>query len=82
MARLDTDRQDKLEPKRMEYAVKQLTELGFDPNVTSNDKAIRFQLNGNTITLYPYSGYFNGKGVNPGRGIKYLLDQLKNNGSK
>ena len=39
--------------------------------------AIKFNFNGNLITLYPYSGSFSGKGIVNGRGIAKLLQQLK-----
>ena len=66
--RLDQVREEEETPKRAEYVRGKLEELGLE---------IRFQFKGNTIKLWPYSGWFSGKGVNDGRGIKKLLGQLK-----
>lgn len=77
MARLNTERQNKLEPKRMAYAHEHLTTLTEVDIIETTDKRIVFKFKGEKVTLYPYSGYFNGKSVRAGRGIDYLLDQLK-----
>lgn len=76
MARLDVDRQNELEPKRMEYAKKQIESLGYSITFENNTE-LQFGLEGNLIKVFPYSGWFTGKGVKPGRGIKKLIDQLK-----
>mgnify|MGYP003608199111 CR=1 FL=1 len=76
MARLDTDKQKTLEPKRMDYAVKQITELGYE--ITAQyPTELRFNYKGFTIRLFPYSGWFTGKSVKDGRGIDNLLEQIK-----
>lgn len=74
--RLDKEREKELQPKRMEYAINELTELGFDIVVTDDTK-IKFLYNESWITLYPYSGWFTGKTVKDGRGIDNLLKQLQ-----
>ena len=76
MARLNQERQNELEPKRMAYAMHKLTELGFKVTQGS-DKELHFAFKGNTIRLFPYSGWFSGGGIEDGRGIKNLIDQIK-----
>lgn len=75
MGRLDTDRQDRLEPKRTKYAKDAIDKLGH--NVVYWDKSrIDFIFKGETVTLYPYSGWHSGKSIIDGRGIKLLLKQI------
>jgi hypothetical protein len=76
MGRLNTDRQKELEPKRMEYAEEKLSELNI-PAIRYSDAELHFEWKGNTIKLFPYSGWFTGKGIKDGRGLQKLLDQLK-----
>lgn len=76
--RLDQEREKRLEPKRIAYAHERLTTLTEVDILETTDKRIIFKFKGHKVTLYPYSGYFNGKSVKPGRGIDYLLQQLKN----
>ena len=75
MARLNKVRQKELEPKRMEYALRVLTDLSI-PAIRYNDNEINFEWKGNTIQFFPYSGWFQGKGIKPGRGIENILKQL------
>lgn len=77
MAREDIKRQNELEPKRMAYAHERLTTLTDVDILETTDKRIIFRFKNQRVTLYPYSGYFNGKSVKPGRGVDYLLQQLK-----
>ena len=76
MARLDQQRQDELEPRRIETTRNKLIELGH--NVTEvNDKNIVFIANGVTVIFWPYSGWFSGKKpVGSGRGFGKLLKAL------
>lgn len=77
MSRLDKERQEQLEPKRVEFALSKLELLGYSPIYTSQIKCIKFVYNGNVIYFYPYSGWHSGKGVKSGRGFENLLKQLK-----
>lgn len=74
--RLDKEKQKELEPKRVEYAEEKLAELGITATRIT-DSELHFQWKGNTIKLFPYSGWFTGKGIKDGRGIDNLLKQLK-----
>jgi len=76
MARLNIERQIALEPERIRYAKEQITKLGYK---IINETSTHFQFNfkGSIITLYPYSGWFSGKKVKDGRGLKSLLKQIQ-----
>lgn len=76
MSRLDKEKQKQLEPKRMDYAVKTITELGFRI-IAQYPTELRFDYKGQVIRLFPYSGWFTGKGLKDGRGIDNLIKQLK-----
>lgn len=62
----------KIEPTRVDYAIKQLQDAGH--TVTKIDEQ-SLKVNGK-ITLWPYTGWFSGKGVGSGRGIHTLLKKL------
>jgi len=74
--RLNIEKQEKLEPVRMEYAKNQIKSLGLEIEYETSN-VIHFLYNKNRIILYPYSGWHSGKGINAGRGIDNLLKQLK-----
>lgn len=75
MARLDIDRQQELEPKRVEFARKQLEKLGF--KLTVEEKTITFLFNGHIVKLFPFTGWHTGKSIKDGRGLENLIKQLK-----
>lgn len=74
--RLNKERQAELEPKRMEYAIEKLGELSIAA-VDIDGKELQFEWRGNTIRLFVYSGWYQGAGITPGRGIKELIKVLK-----
>lgn len=74
MTRLNMERQNKLEPKRMRYCKDQLEKLGFE--VTTSSTEIRFVFKGHPIKLFPYSGWASGKTIDDCRGINNLLKQV------
>ena len=76
MARLNTERQQKLEPKRMEYAKEKIKWLGFEI-IEEGDNTLRFVFKGAIVTYFAYSGWATGKTINDGRGLDNLLKQLK-----
>ena len=76
MARLDKERQQTLEPKRMEKAIKEIEGLGYEIE-NKFDNHIKFIHKGFRVTYFPYSGWASGKSINDGRGLKKLLQQLK-----
>lgn len=77
MARLDTDKQKELEPKRMEYATQQLHAAGIKSVFAVTDKCLEFDFKGEKIKFFPYSGWATGKTIKDGRGIHNLLKQIK-----
>ncbi len=76
MARLDTDRQNEIEPVRMEFAKEKLQELGIEITF-ENKNELRFEYKGELVRLFPFSGWHSGKSINDGRGIFKLINQLK-----
>ena len=74
--RLDQEREKTLSPVRMNYALGELNKLGLAVTKHSETE-IRFTWKGSVIKLFPYSGWFTGKTVTDGRGIRKLLNQLK-----
>lgn len=75
MARLDIERQKELEPIRIDFVRNLLIDKGLE--IISEDATkIIFMFKENRITIFPYSGYFNGKGVKAGRGVNNLIKQL------
>ena len=68
------------EPKerdRIRYAKQQLESLGYTVKEDSASKSLAFVHNGNTIRLFPYKGWFTGKGIKDGRGLDKLIKQLQ-----
>lgn len=75
MPRLDTERQNLLEPKRITFAKQQIEKLGYE--ITYQDsKEIHFIFEGQKIVFFPYSGWHTGKSIQDGRGINHLLKQI------
>ena len=76
MTRLNTELQQELEPKRLEYAKTVLEDLGVD--IHFEDKTcIKFIFKSHEVTFFPYSGWHTGKTIKDGRGLKNLIKQLK-----
>ena len=69
------------EPERIEFAIRQIQRLGYEVERAS-DKAISFEFNGARVTMYPFTGWFTGKTVKDGRGIRKLLSQIKKGGAR
>jgi hypothetical protein len=77
MPRLNIERQNKLEPERIEQVKHTLSARGCLILGSEDKKSVSFVYKGNVCTIWPYSGYFNGKGLTAGRGIDNLLKQIK-----
>lgn len=73
---LTRERRDRREPGRSEYVMAELRKRGYSPVWDEQEKAVRFDYKGNTITVWPHKGWFSGKGVKDGRGVRKLLNQL------
>ena len=74
--RLNKEKQLIDEPKRIAYAKDEITKLGYEI-ILEDASCIGFLFNGSMVKIFPYSGWFSGKSVNDGRGIKNLLKQIK-----
>lgn len=74
--RLDQERQQELEPKRMEYAKAQIIGAGYEITFESATE-LQFQFNGSTVYFFPYSGWHSGMTIQDGRGIKKLIKQIE-----
>lgn len=73
--RLNTERQNKLEPIRMQIAINEIQILGL--KITNcTDKMIEFEYKKHIIKYFPYSGWATGKTIKDGRGLKNLIKQL------
>lgn len=75
MARLDIERQKQLEPKRMAYAIEQISKKGYIVSKVS-DTELNFEFNGKKVQFYPYSGWASGSTIKNGRGLQNLLRQI------
>lgn len=75
MARLNTERQAALEPKRMAYAKKEIEKKGYTVTEVS-DTQLQFEHMGHKVNFFPYSGWASGRTIKDGRGIKKLLRQI------
>lgn len=73
---LRKERRANKEGSRMDFAIKQLTGLGHKVTMETNN-AISIIFKGERVMVYPYTGWFTGKTVKDGRGIKNLLKQIK-----
>ncbi len=74
--RLDTERQELLEPKRIDHYKKKIVEFGY--SITVEDKThLEFIFKGSTIHVFPYSGWCSGKTITDCRGLSNLLKQIK-----
>ena len=81
MARLDKDRENELQPKRMEYSIEQIGKAGYE--ILYSDKTrVEFEFNGAIVKFFPYSGWHTGKTIVDGRDISKLLKQIQNNKTK
>lgn len=76
--RLNQEREQRLQPERIKSAKAEIERLGFVVQFEDNT-SLKFQYLGNLITFFPYSGWFSGKGVKDGRGLKNLLEQISPN---
>lgn len=75
MGRLDTERQSKLQPKRMAYAKREIEKKGYEV-IEFGDNQLQFEYHGHIVNFFPYSGWASGKGIKDGRGLGKLLKQI------
>ena len=75
MARQNIERQQDLEPKRIQIAIDKLRKAGYEI-VYECPTRVEFLHKGEIVRFFPYSGWHTGKSITDGRGIKNLLKQL------
>lgn len=69
-----------IDKERSDFAIMRLSKMNFNPEIVSIENQfteINFLYKGNVIKIFPYTGWFQGKGVKADRGIHKLLKQLK-----
>ena len=76
MSRLNIDKQNKLQPKRVQHALYKLIEHNVEI-IEVTDTEIRLMHNYLEVKFFPYSGWHTGKSITDGRGLDNLLKQLK-----
>lgn len=81
MARLDIERQNRLQPERMKHAIAKIESLGYEI-IANTETEIQFIHNGKVVKFYPYSGWATGATITDGRGLQKLLNQLKKTSAK
>lgn len=64
------------EDNRIKYAKSELEKRGYEVTHDASNKCLIFEYKGNKIRLFPYTGWFTGKGIKDGRGLQNLLKQL------
>lgn len=74
--RLNQEREQKLQPLRMEKAKQEIEKLGLQITAMEETR-IDFMFKGHKVQYYPYSGWATGKSITDCRGLKNLLPQLK-----
>jgi len=74
--RLDQEREARLQPLRIERAVKKLHSLGIIPTKIGSD-SVEFLWKGYTVKFFAYSGWHTGKTIKDGRGFDNLFKQLE-----
>ena len=70
---MKAERRAGLEPKRFKYAIQQLEENGHTVERINHAELL---VNG-YIKFWPFTGWFSGKGIGSGRGIKNLIEKLE-----
>lgn len=77
------ERRKSLEPSRVQYATDLLIEAMYAVGWNANEKAIyiykRNDKKNHIAKLYPYKGWWTGKGIGSGRGVHKLIEKLGGN---
>lgn len=75
------EEKDRIEPSRTQYAVNLLTEHGYAVAWNQAERAIYIyrpdDRKKHICKLYPYTGWWSGKGIGSGRGIHQLIKKLR-----
>lgn len=76
MARLDIERQKALEPKRIEFAKKEIEKKGYTVRQVGDTELQFVHTMGHMVYYFPYSGWHTGSSIKDGRGLSKLLKQI------
>ena len=71
------ERRAYIEPKRVAFVKKKLSNIGYETEYNWYNKCLIFEHNGNKCKIYPFTGWWTGKGIGSGRGVKKLIGELK-----
>jgi hypothetical protein len=74
--RLDKQKEEKLQPIRINVAITKITELGYEI-IDRKKVSLSFMFKGSKVTYFPYSGWASGKTITDGRGLENLINQIK-----
>lgn len=74
--RLDQKKQTRLEPKRIRTVKKTLEQMNFNIEHTKCEKGLICKRDKQQFIIYPYSGWWSGKGIGQGRGFVKLIEKL------
>lgn len=76
------ERREALEPDRMRYALALCLEAGYVADWNDNERVMyiykKDDRENHIAKLYPYTGWWAGKGIGSGRGIHKLIEKLDN----
>lgn len=75
-SRLNKQREEALQPLRMQYAKEEIAKLGYQIEYY-NQTFLTFYFKGSLVKMFPYSGWHTGKTIKDGRGIEKLLKQIQ-----
>lgn len=70
------ERRNRREPGRVAFVEKQLANIGYKTEYDGLNKCLIFKHEGNTCKIYPFTGWWTGKGIGSDRGVKKLLRKL------
>lgn len=74
--RLDKQKEEKLQPIRMNVAITKITELGYEI-IDRKKVSLSFIFKGSKVTYFPYSEKSIGKSIKSGKILNDLLIQIK-----
>lgn len=74
-ARLNGEKQARLEPERIKESIEKLAGLGFATKTVGNNE-IHFVFKGSKIIYFTYTQWASGKTIKGGRGLNALLKHL------
>ncbi len=68
------ERRTEKEDSRVEYAKQRLSKLGYETRFDEGNRCLLFALKSGSIArIWPYTGWWSGKGIGSDRGIKKLI---------